>query len=141
MTVLHLQFPSSASDVRAALDRILQEDTANQMPEGLRDTLQIVLSEVLNNVVEHAYASTSGLIEMTVRAETDGVACTVSDTGRQMPGHILSPHAPAFPDIGEDLPEGGFGWGLIRTLTRNLRYQRINGRNELRFLVPFETIS
>ena len=33
----------------------------------------------------------------------------------------------------QDLPEGGFGWFLIRTLTTDLRYRREAGRNRLSF--------
>ena len=35
-----------------------------------------------------------------------------------------------------DLPEGGFGWHLIRTLTRDLAYVRSGGCNRLSFLLP-----
>ena len=40
--------------------------------------------------------------------------------------------------MGEDLPEGGFGWFLIRTLTLDLEYERDGGFNKLRFVVPAE---
>ena len=33
----------------------------------------------------------------------------------------------------EDLPEGGFGWHVIRTLSKDLHYRRENGRNQLSF--------
>ena len=33
----------------------------------------------------------------------------------------------------EELPEGGFGWDLIRQLTTGLAYARVEGRNELTF--------
>jgi serine/threonine-protein kinase RsbW len=32
-----------------------------------------------------------------------------------------------------DLPEGGFGWYLIRSLTEELSYRRSNGINRLSF--------
>ena len=36
----------------------------------------------------------------------------------------------------EDLPEGGFGWFLIRTLTNDLSYLRLQEQNILSFVVP-----
>ena len=36
----------------------------------------------------------------------------------------------------EDLPEGGFGWHLIHSLTNDLTYLRTGGCNRLRFLLP-----
>jgi serine/threonine-protein kinase RsbW len=32
-----------------------------------------------------------------------------------------------------NLPEGGFGWFLIRALSRDLDYRRVGGRNLLSF--------
>jgi len=37
-----------------------------------------------------------------------------------------------------DLPEGGFGWFLIRHLTRDLCHQRVGGTNYLEFALLFE---
>jgi hypothetical protein len=38
---------------------------------------------------------------------------------------------PADPCAHDDLPEGGFGWALLRRLTRDLAYQRHEDRNRL----------
>ena len=38
-----------------------------------------------------------------------------------------------------DLPEGGFGWGMIRDLTDDLSYRRDGARNELRFTVDLDS--
>ena len=35
-----------------------------------------------------------------------------------------------------DLPEGGFGWGLIRALSSGLSYRRMSERNRLAFRIP-----
>ncbi len=35
-----------------------------------------------------------------------------------------------------NLPEGGFGWALIRDLTSDLLHHRVEGMNQLEFQVP-----
>ena len=59
--------------------------------------------------------------------------CLISDTGLpmpegQLPAGVLAP-------LGDfaDLPEGGFGWHLIRSLSKDLSYRREGGRNLLSF--------
>lgn len=105
-------------------------------------TLELVLAEVLNNVVEHAYRDrgrgTAGL-EVTVRDHR--ITCEVTDRGLPMPGGRLPPakrHDPGALGL-EDLPEGGFGWALIRDMTRGLDYTRENGTNRLRFRIDLRS--
>jgi len=74
-----------------------------------------------------------GKIEVSVRVAQGALICTVIDQGLPMPGECLPEGR--LPEVRgvEELPEGGFGWHLIRTLSRDLAYRRIDGRNELRF--------
>lgn len=96
-----------------------------------------VLAEVLNNIVEHAQAgSIGGLIELDMQRTEDGLICNVLDNGAPMPGLKLPDGKLA--DWGgelDDLPEGGFGWFLIRSMTKDLRYVRRAGWNCLHFRV------
>ena len=63
---------------------------------------------------------------------------SVYDQGLPMPDEHL-PKGELAPLIdGEDLPEGGFGWFLIRTLTLDLEYERDGSFNKLRFAVQAE---
>jgi serine/threonine-protein kinase RsbW len=99
-----------------------------------RDSLQLVLAEVLNNTVEHACRhQPDKVIELTISLAGDRLRCEVSDDGLAMPGEAL-PEGD-LPDPGS-LPEGGFGWFLIRSLTTDLAYRRLGGRNQLTFSIP-----
>ena len=91
-----------------------------------------VLAEVLNNVAEHAYAGGSGDITVTLWRCPAGLSCLIVDQGRAMPTGQLPPGL--LPDAAQ-LPEGGFGWHLIRTLTSDLHYVRDQGQNRLSFLI------
>jgi len=100
--------------------------------------LELVLAEVLNNIVEHAYAGgRDGAITLLLRGGGASVWCLVEDHGRPLPRFTLPD--PAAPDPAAlpagDLPEGGFGWALIRRLSRGLSYERVDGMNRLSFWV------
>lgn len=115
--------------LRALFDTIL----LRSLPEDGRSTAEIVLAEALNNIVEHAYSSHDGEIEITLHLRQNELVCKISDTGLPMPdgklpAGILAPLEPP-----ADLPEGGFGWHLIRSLSKDLDYRRENGRNLLSF--------
>ena len=55
-----------------------------------------------------------------------------------MPDHTLPMGLPQPIGVDKDLPEGGFGWFLIRSLTENLTYRRIDARNHLSFQLIIE---
>jgi len=101
-------------------------------------TLELVLAEVLNNIVEHAYGdSGEGRIDMSVSVHDSCIHCTVIDQGAPMPGGALPPgcrHDPTALAL-QDLPEGSFGWSLIRDLTTGLDYRRSRGTNRLSFRI------
>ena len=86
-------------------------------------------------VVEHAYREGPGPIRVCVDHLAPVLKVSVYDQGLPMPDEQL-PKGELAPLIdGEDLPEGGFGWFLIRTLTLDLAYERHGAVNHLRFAV------
>lgn len=130
-----LVFTADPAAVRAALARLVATSPVQDLGETDRGTVELVLAEVLNNVAEHAYAGGSGPVEVGLCATPQGIACRIVDRGLAMPGGQLPAGTLAVirPD---DLPEGGFGWHLIRTLTADLTYARKAGQNRLSFVIP-----
>lgn len=98
-----------------------------------RGTVEIVLAEALNNIVEHAYGGAEGRIQVRLGHVSPDIWCEIADGGIPMPDETLP--AGHLRDIApsDDLPEGGFGWFLIRTLAHDLTYRRQNGGNLLTF--------
>ena len=119
--------------VRRALDQLLADAALSGLTENQRGTLWTVLAEVFNNIVEHAYAQGRGLIRLNLWQQGAVLAVEVVDQGAQMPGLCLPKGQPAEIGAFDDLPEGGFGWFLIRTMTQNLNYDRVGTENRLRF--------
>jgi len=134
MIDLRLDLRATPEGVRLALGQLLAEPTLARLGDDLRGTLEIVLAEVLNNVVEHAYACAEGWVSVRLTCAPDRIEAEVSDSGCPMPG--LCPPAGRLVDLQGDLPEGGFGWFLIRSLTDGLHYEHRAGRNILRFRIP-----
>lgn len=135
--VSHLSLNATPMAVRAALESVREIWRTGGIAEEVCKTAEQVLAEVLNNIVEHAYAGrTDGVVQLQTRPANCGIYCKVHDDGAPMPNLVL-PDGDLADHNGElqSLPEGGFGWFMIRSLTDDLRYCRREGRNYLRFVV------
>lgn len=130
---MQITIPGNVDAVREALQDLGQSPLFARMSPDLCTNAEIVLAEVLNNIVEHAYARRRGDIRLDLVLQPDGLYCQVADHGTPMPGLNLPAGAFQPLDQIEDLPEGGFGWFLIRNLTEDLQYQHSDGVNALTF--------
>lgn len=135
---VELTLPGTPEAVRQALREIMTSDLVLSVSANLQSSTEIVLAEVLNNIVEHAYATHAGDIRIRLSACEAGLSCAVADKGDAMPGLCLPTGRPLTLGPTADLPEGGFGWFLIRSLVTDLRYQRVDGENRLDFLLRDE---
>jgi len=105
-----------------------------------RINAELLLAEVLNNVVKHAFAeSQEGGISTSIHVADGHLQCCVLDRGQalkafaalmQAPQEVQQPKMP-------NLPEGGFGWVIIRQLAQEIDYRRADGQNRLTFTMPF----
>lgn len=129
---------STPLSVRDALGRMMSHPVMATLNPDARGSAELVLAEALNNIVEHAYSRDDGQIDVQLCVKNNRLFCEVIDAGLAMPNHVL-PAGLAQP-IGadQDLPEGGYGWFLIRSLTHNLTYQRKDARNYLSFQLNIE---
>ncbi|WP_158585634.1 ATP-binding protein [Pseudooceanicola sediminis] len=134
---IRISFPSTALSVRRALETVTTSLAALSLgPEEL-GTVELVLAEALNNVVEHAYGEGErGWISLECTQKPDGLHFTILDEGKPMPKGIvpMGLRAP-LPSELEALPEGGFGWFLIQDLSHDVQYFRTGDVNTLSFRV------
>lgn len=135
---LRMTFTATAVAVRESLAQMLTVPPLCRLPRDARSKAELVLAEVLNNVSEHAYADGSWLVTVSLEQTGRGLCCVIVDQGKPMPGGALPEgRLPVDPDMAlDDLPEGGFGWHLIHSLTSDLSYIRGDGSNRLRFVLP-----
>lgn len=101
---------------------------------------EIALAETLNNIVEHAYCDTpTGEIEMQLCFGQGQMTAEFTDHGYPMPGGTAPSGEAANVNVPlEDMPEGGFGWFLIRSLTSRLEYSRRGNSNHLFLEIPYD---
>ncbi|KFE34012.1 ATP-binding protein [Thioclava atlantica] len=136
--IFHHSFPATPIAVRDALRAALAR-FVRVMSEEEAGTLELILAEILNNVVEHSYGEAEeGSITLSIVRDAQGLSCSVSDDGIALPMACLNtgePESLTRPDPAA-LPEGGFGWFLIRDLATELGYRREGERNLLAFRLP-----
>ena len=126
-------FQATELDARDGIGCVVEKLRALGMSETRAGEVRIALAEAVNNVVEHPYAGRApGDVRIRCNLDTAQLWISIWDAGMPLPDNRLPPGNPA--DVSgpiEDLPEGGFGWFLIRELTSDIQYQRANGSNEL----------
>lgn len=134
---IRFSFPSGEFAVRTALATVLCGLRHLDLSLEEAGTVELVLAEVLNNVVEHAYGPDGdGRIEIIFRHTPKYLQFSIIDEGCEMPdgqtpmGKCASVDVPA-----GEMPEGGFGWFLIHDLTKNLTYRRVGSSNILSFRI------
>lgn len=135
---LRLVFPAEAAAIREALQTATDALGGWNIGAEIVGEVEIVLAEVLNNIAEHAFRDRpDSRIELDIARVPGALDIRIRDDGRPMPGGEAPVGTPQDIDVATaDLPEGGFGWFLIRELTADLVYRRQAGHNELTLRVP-----
>lgn len=128
-----LSIMPNAPAVRQALRDAFDQPPLNTLDHDLRGTVELVLAELLNNIVEHGDCRPGDPIRLHIRQSEQGVRCTLCDGGIPLPdarpplGRFPATDASGYP------AEGGYGWYLVRALAKNLSYTRHPGKNLLSF--------
>lgn len=104
-------FFGTQTSVRAVLSDVTAFLTEARIGSDQRDSVELVLAETFNNIVEHAYAGAGGAIDLKIDVQGETLVIDVVDHGHPMPNHTL-PEMPEAIDLSalsrEDLPEGGW---------------------------------
>ena len=132
-------FPGTPEKVRDVLGEIARLVTVSQFAPPVNSMWEVGLAEALNNVVEHAYKGCAdGEILLDICFGSKGLSARIVDFGAPMPDGALPPGDATSLDVPmQEIPEGGFGWFLIRSLAEHLEYRRENGANQLDMYLPF----
>jgi len=139
-TDVKLCFAATQHATRQVSGAIRSRLQAWTLSADMIDRTDLVLTEVFNNIVEHAFGGRDDVrttISIAITLTDQGLDCRVVDHGRPLPATDLPMGEQVAPDTPRaDLPEGGFGWFLIRQLTDGICYCRRDGQNRLRFWIP-----
>ncbi len=126
-------FSATELEARSGISSIVDQLRNRGVPQPRVEEVQIALAEAVNNVVEHAYADNQpGDVNIRCQLNADTLSIYIRDAGQPLPDEKLPEGKPQSLDGAiEDLPEGGFGWFLIRELTSDIQYERSEGENNL----------
>lgn len=142
---ISLRCQTNPQDIRRALLLWRHKLEACEHCADLLGRSEIVLAEILNNIAEHGQDDvqkdeTGDWIELRCRISRHGIHMTVKDSGRALPQRLLTGAQHVVPSHSgvalDDLPEGGFGWFMIRELSRHLTCDRTEDGNLLSLTVP-----
>ena len=120
--------------VREALGQVLAGLKALSLDIEETAIVELVLAEALNNIVEHAYPASlpQGPINIRCRHRANGLHFTINDQGNSMPDGQMPLGLPQNIEVDPiDLPEGGYGWFLIKDLAKDIQYHRVGQKNQL----------
>ncbi|MEE4187333.1 MAG: ATP-binding protein [Roseobacter sp.] len=134
MQPFDLEVQSGQMAAREALAQFLEALGPLNLDVEETGTIELVLAEVLNNIVEHAYPENApaGPIAIHCAHQDDGLLVQIKDKGKAMPDGKLPLGEVASLDVElDDMPEGGFGWFLIQHLARDVTYARVEDENHL----------
>lgn len=133
---VEISITSGEFAVRDALANLLEALEPFQLDIEETGTIELVLAEAMNNIVEHAYpqVDTPGPIIVRCNRHPDGFRFQIIDRGRPMPEGVTPIGQPVDLNVDfVDLPEGGFGWFLIKDLAKDVLYRRVDDTNLLTF--------
>ncbi len=105
------------------------------LSKGILHDLELILEEIVVNIISYAYAEAARHeIFLTLATEGNDLVVRVQDDGR-----AFDPLKVPEPDLNVPLearPIGGLGMHLVRNLAREVRYERVQGRNILTLKIP-----
>jgi serine/threonine-protein kinase RsbW len=120
---IELKIPASSEWVRVA--RLTVAGVASRLPFGIDavEDIKLAVTEAINNAIQHAPVSEdkTALVTIGFEVKPDGLCVLVSDEGRI---ETELPIQDSTPRLNEhDLPEGGLGLVLIRSLMDEVTHE------------------
>ncbi|MCZ0813678.1 MAG: ATP-binding protein [Pseudomonadota bacterium] len=126
--------------IREVLEAVRRHLSAFELGGERCGAVEIALAEALNNIAEHAYGGHShGPVHLCAQVQGALLHVVLTDRGRPLPGRTPPPGLHQDLEVTPDaLPEGGFGWLLIRELTEEVSYIRSPDENRLTLIFRLE---
>jgi sigma-B regulation protein RsbU (phosphoserine phosphatase) len=122
----------------AAIMEVVEDVAARLLAGGADradvDAVKLAVEETMSNVANHAYGGRGGRIRVTASLDASEIVVELRDDGPEFdPLRPAAPRAPA-KDL-DDVPIGGLGLELVRSMMSGLDWKREDGKvNRLRMV-------
>ena len=128
-------FHATEDDARRVLERVNAFVAGHVDAPDKASELVIVISEAVNNVVEHAYAQIARQdVHLKLQVLRNKAVVDLRDNGHPFPQHLLGQKTLPRTEVQlDDMPEGGFGWPVIHALVDEISHERDTNENRLSF--------
>jgi len=135
--VFHRHFTSDPEAAVIVIGALIRQFERIRLRSGDITNIEIALSEVINNINEHAYGGAPNRpIEIRAELADGAINFVLVDCGVEMLGGVLENcKQPVLNGVVSWLPEGGFGLFMLRQVAENLNYIRKNGENHFSFSI------
>jgi len=115
-----------ACDTCMLHDFLSESIQANNIPSEIQHDLRLVIEEIFSNIVDHAdVTSKNNDVIVELNLDTHAIKITFTDTGNAF--NPICDHENCMDE--NDHSEGGMGVHLIKSLTDQQEYKRINQQN------------
>lgn len=133
---LDLNVYSDLQQASEAVERVGKWlDQENVHSECIGDVM-LVLAEALNNVIEHAYgAEKKGDVQIKATLRELTLSMQIVDRGKPFDGPPEEVVLNTEKYEASEMPDGGFGWFLIKSLTEDIHFSRVEDQNRLTLVV------
>jgi anti-sigma regulatory factor (Ser/Thr protein kinase) len=128
---------SELSELARVADWVREWTRQHHVPARTAERVDLCSSEVVTNIMTHACTGVGDhKISLRLDAQPEGLALEIQDDGRPFDLRQIDPPKP--PAGLEDAKASGWGIPIIRHFSDELRYRRVDGRNQLTliFQVP-----
>ncbi|MBT7746982.1 MAG: ATP-binding protein [Alphaproteobacteria bacterium] len=127
---LKRQLPYGPLLTHEAVEFVEQIGHAYSLGPTIRHKLTLIVEELVTNSVNYGKMAADGHVELDVEVKDDAACLRYCDTG------IAFDPVSNAPDDDRQLAArerrvGGLGWPLIKDLSTDLEYQRLDGQNQI----------
>ncbi|MFV3073747.1 ATP-binding protein [Niveispirillum fermenti] len=126
---LHVTVPASLDQV-SWLTRLLRAATSNILRDDEFILFEIGVVEIVNNIIEHAFDTRTGTLDVTCALEGARVRLLISDAGQAMPDGIQSIFDALDDEVDEDAVSGR-GLRIIKKCFEHVAFYRQDGLNKV----------
>src|SRR4030095_12139090 len=134
MAILRLTISNQLAELRRmgfALAEFLDDEGVSN---STAHRVKLVVEELVVNVIQHAFDDGAPhAILLDVRTDARGVAVVVEDDGKPFDPTVAP--SPPLKELLETGKSGGLGVAIIKKVTRDLTYERAEGKNRVRAFI------